>query len=1186
MRTAEPPYSTLALFIIALAMAAACFLFVYEVRYIGYDIQGLVVAAGLLCACLPAMMARTAGIGGVLSFRHDWPLLGFLVLLGVSWLSHDGRSAALAGVLPWIEAVLLFLLLRLLLRDRRGRHRFAVFMLVMGVIFATWFSLRQLEIWTPPRFGPFDPYRLNRNYIAQLLIPPLFGGLILWADGVRRRGSWLILAACALILVAIVLTRSRAVWLGLTVAAVFCLAWSLRGRNRRQWWRAVMTALLAAFSMSAFLLGMHLALPAFDLPSPLETLATLLQPDQGSAGGRLQRWINALPMLRDNPWWGVGPGNWVESYFAYRGHTVPDPIGLPLPFNAYIELAGELGIPALLLMVTWIAALTVRGNGRRMPDRLAMAGWITLCVAAVFHTTFSIRILLFNFFLWAAWCDATFHRGESGELRIRPLAMAGIPLLLCLAPAEWRLLEAKLHQAFTWPYYKQQNDDAFAEQGHIPHPLYAALDERFSLAGDALSRPAAIHRLARYGSGRQRNLYLAIARRAREDGDDGTAHRYFQFAGKHSPDNPRIYREHCALLLASLRPRQAEAVCRDGLAKHQGDLRLRLLAGRIQRALGNNRDALFTLTSVVTRVNEMEGTRSLYRPEAKIMAMMQRLKNSAISEAQAMLIQSRRLGRILGVPAVNKRFAILDDTIYYASGISGRFELWRWHASDGAQRISDDDLVYFGLQTSPGMGALFFISDSAGDGRYNVYRRDLESGSIQRLSPAEKGVDYGEYAVTESGERLAWVRDDGVTRSISIHTRDVGQPVTHAAGTRRKHGLRWRPGSDELWFVSGRGRVVSLDTASGRVEIRYRSRSRISGLAFTADGSGIAFAAVNRHGDGRIIVLEAESGARLPLDDAVGRVSMPHWAGDGSLIYREQRDGNYLLRRRRPGGAPSQDHGPASGVVYSLAEPAADGNLIITHADLDTPLAFLEVDVDSGDATRLHRTDTLARNDVLPMERHLFAPRGNAIPVYLTGPPADFQHPGGSGETSPLVIWLHGAGGSLSPRWHLYSQYLAAAGFRVAVINYQAAGAGEDQQMAAIRDIVSRLREIYPHAGNPFYIGVSSGSVLARRLGNESPRSAAGLVLYSPVGDWGEDESAVPDLPQLLFWGENDDHLKKAALPPDVFDSKATGATSRHVLLRGEGHDIRLRDNIRARLEQTIHFLRSTPVHQPIPSAW
>jgi O-Antigen ligase len=187
------------------------------------------------------------------------------------------------------------------------------------------------------------------NYLATILVLLVPLALVLASQQrvPMRRALW---AGCALLLVLMVfLTSSRGGFIGL-LAAFMVFVYRRRGIG-------------GAVAVLLLLLGTILVLPT-DLGS--RALATIFQDTSSALPPGLEQsnrahvalfWA-ALRMIADNPLTGVGPLNFKELSTLYTGLDQGN-----IAHNSFLEIAAELGLPALGIFLLLIAA-TFRTLGR------------------------------------------------------------------------------------------------------------------------------------------------------------------------------------------------------------------------------------------------------------------------------------------------------------------------------------------------------------------------------------------------------------------------------------------------------------------------------------------------------------------------------------------------------------------------------------------------------------------------------------------------------------------------------------------------------------------------------------------------------------------------------------------------------------------------------------------------------
>ena len=224
----------------------------------------------------------------------------------------------------------------------------------------------------------------NRNFMAHLVTIGLPVLILVTLEARRGRDFALGAAGVALAAAALVLSRSRAAWLGAAACGLFLAVEGLWvGRlwiDQRLRHRVLV---LAGIGLGGLLLA--LALPNrlnWRSDSPyLDSLTGVANYKEGSGRGRLIQYGNTLEMVADHPVLGVGPGNWPVHYPKYMSPGDPsfdadDVIPTnPWPSSDWVAMLAERGVPATLLLLSVGASVAlgawarVRSGTRRAPAR-------------------------------------------------------------------------------------------------------------------------------------------------------------------------------------------------------------------------------------------------------------------------------------------------------------------------------------------------------------------------------------------------------------------------------------------------------------------------------------------------------------------------------------------------------------------------------------------------------------------------------------------------------------------------------------------------------------------------------------------------------------------------------------------------------------------------------------------------
>lgn len=197
--------------------------------------------------------------------------------------------------------------------------------------------------------------------------------------------------ASLLIIATLFASWSRGAWLGFGVS-MMVIAFAL---PRRMWQSLVLIILLLGFGGIAWSSGKLPVSITDRIGSATQELFVLndvravdITPENYPIVERLAHWQAALKMAQDNPWLGVGIGNYDVAYEDYRLINWKESLGHA--HNYYLNVLAETGIigaaayAAVFMIVIWIAWRT-----RAHPDFIARCfaiGFLGMCAYLLTHS--------------------------------------------------------------------------------------------------------------------------------------------------------------------------------------------------------------------------------------------------------------------------------------------------------------------------------------------------------------------------------------------------------------------------------------------------------------------------------------------------------------------------------------------------------------------------------------------------------------------------------------------------------------------------------------------------------------------------------------------------------------------------------------------------------------------------------
>ncbi len=310
-------------------------------------------------------------------------------------------TKALGILKGWVFApVLYFVMARSVFRDKPSLIPFALrAMLVSGAVLS-FFALKQ--VWTGEYLtldgrasGPFE----SANYLS-LYLGPLVLYAILALKESEKTGERIFLGlAGGLCLLGLYFTFSYAAWLALFAALALAVLLYVRRKGKRVFWMTLGGLVVVGLGVLLSEMGS-------------EKFAQFLEyGERSSTGVRVQVYEISLALIRENPLFGIGLGQFEQQYQEVALRVlgeVPFEWNMLHPHNVFLAFWLNMGLAGLVAFV-WLCGRALlwltefSGEASNKKERpLAALMLVVILVHGLFDTPYFKNDLAFQFWLFMA----------------------------------------------------------------------------------------------------------------------------------------------------------------------------------------------------------------------------------------------------------------------------------------------------------------------------------------------------------------------------------------------------------------------------------------------------------------------------------------------------------------------------------------------------------------------------------------------------------------------------------------------------------------------------------------------------------------------------------------------------------------------------------------------------------------
>lgn len=502
---------------------------------------------------------------------------------------------------------------------------------LVGAVALCAYALVQVTVWAQPPRATF----VNIHSFAALLVLMSLPAAAYFLIALNRTGDrgpvWMLGAALFLLWFTIAATQGRGTTLSLLLGFAVLIAFTWRHVPRRHVLSIIALYAIAYGAANWILQG-----------ALTDRFATLSDP-AGAALPRMLIWRGSWEMVKDNPWFGIGLGNYYLAWPRYR-----DPADTTLGFfahNDYLQIWIEAGLPGLLLLlavfvsVLYLTWRVLRDACAAPARRIEIVGLMSGLLAVAAHSFLDFNLYILAISLTAGLVLGRWHQCVTCVVPVptvrlslrrylRPRAHHIVVVLLALSPLTYfaALAAAEL--------FYQRALTLAAEAQPLESDRRLAWAENLIPSGDRfyLAHADLLRHVLRQASKDQHDTRVALFKETTELLNRAQAANPYR-ALAHDLRG-RLYEDAADIVGADWR-RQAEGEYRQALALNPRMLRTRLRYADLLLSAGDPAKARTLLE---------DGARHWYYPEPALVAyyeLLARLLQQAGKTAQADAFNAR-----------------------------------------------------------------------------------------------------------------------------------------------------------------------------------------------------------------------------------------------------------------------------------------------------------------------------------------------------------------------------------------------------------------------------------------------------------------------------------------------------------------------------------------------------------------
>lgn len=388
---------------VLLALALAVF-------YHGPQVQLLATAEAILVIWVASSIMRRYADGVELPRT---PVTLFLTLfwcwLGITLLWNPVPATGAINFW-WVGSIVLAFWAYTLAPDRDRVWFGGARLVLIGAVALCIYALIQVTLLGQPPRATFINIHSFAALLVLLSLPTAAYFLIALDRTGNRAVVWSLGAVLFVLWFTIAATQGRGTTISLLMALATLLVLTWRHTPRRHLLVVIAICGVAYVAANLILQG-----------ALTDRFATLSDP-AGAAFPRLLIWRGSWEMVQDNPWFGIGLGNYYLAWPPYR-----DPADTTLGFfahNDYLQIWIEAGLPALLLLlavfgsVLYLTARLLRSKRSTPVVQTEVAGLFCGLLAVAAHSVLDFNLYILPISIMAGLILGRWHERVTQNLAV------------------------------------------------------------------------------------------------------------------------------------------------------------------------------------------------------------------------------------------------------------------------------------------------------------------------------------------------------------------------------------------------------------------------------------------------------------------------------------------------------------------------------------------------------------------------------------------------------------------------------------------------------------------------------------------------------------------------------------------------------------------------------------------------